>query len=108
MVAGFLLEDIEDTGKTRDDEYKLYGMTPDGMMGRYGDVEEQAIGFSCLAGIDCPRDRPPHGLDPPRGNPVGSLMTLGPSSGLVGRRGRGRPAFRWLNPDFMRATAARR
>jgi hypothetical protein len=101
-----LLEDIEDTQEDFDDDHKLYGMTPDGMMGRYGmSTENQAIGFSCLMESIAHELGHLYGLDhAPCGGPDDPDDDFVPSNGLVGEVGVdvvGRIAFPTSTSDFM-------
>jgi hypothetical protein len=101
-----LLEDIEDTQEDFDDDHKLYGMTPDCMMSRYGmSKENQAIGFSCLMESIAHELGHLYGLDhAPCGNPDDPDDDFIPSSGLVGEVGVdvvGQVAFAPNTSDFM-------
>ncbi len=103
---GSLLEDIEDTQEDFDDDHKLYGMTPDCMMSRFGDsTENQAIGFSCLLRSIAHELGHLYDLDhAPCGNPDDPDDDFVPSSGLVGEIGVdvvGQVAFAPTVSDFM-------
>ncbi len=103
---GSLLEDIEDTQEDFDDDHKLYGMTPDCMMSRFGDsTENQAIGFSCLLRSIAHELGHLYGLDhAPCGNPDDPDDDFVPPSGLVGEVGVdvvGQVAFAPTVSDFM-------
>jgi hypothetical protein len=101
-----LLEDIEDTQEDFDDEHKLYGMTADCMMSRYGmSKENQGIGFSCLMESIAHELGHLYGLDhAPCGNPDSPDDDFVPPNGLVGEFGVdvvGRVAFPSNTSDFM-------
>lgn len=101
-----LLEDIEDTQEDYDDDHKLYGMTPDCMMRRYGmSSENQAIGYSCLMESIAHELGHLYGLDhAPCGSPDNPDDDYVPSSGLIGEVGVdviGQVAFPLTTSDFM-------
>ena len=101
-----LLENIEDTQEDFDDDHKLYGMTPDGMMKYYGgSAENQAIGFSCLMESIAHELGHRYGLDhAPCGGAEDTDGDFVPPSGRVGEVGVdvvGQVAFAPGTSDFM-------
>ena len=101
-----LLENIEDTQEDFDDDHKLYGMTPDGMMKYYGgSAENQALGFSCLMESIAHELGHRYGLDhAPCGGAEDTDGDFVPPSGRVGEVGVdvvGQVAFAPSTSDFM-------
>ena len=101
-----LVDDIEDTQEDYDDDHKLYGMTPDCTMGRFGlSTENQAIGYSCLMEFIAHELGHLYGLDhAPCGGPDDPDDDFVPPSGLVGEVGVdvvGQVAFSPATSDFM-------